>query len=345
MPDSSYVPPFTLTSVMVNLIAGISELVGQLTVNGSLQRNPHLRRNNRIQTIHSSLAIENNTLTLSQVTNIIQGKRVLGPPDEIREVKNAYAAYEQLLRLNPYSLDDLLHTHKILMADLVQEAGVLRSGGVGVFAGTKLVHLAPPAQFVSGQLTELLAWCEQADVHPLIKSCVFHAEFEFIHPFVDGNGRMGRMWQTLLLSTWKPLFAWLPVESLIEKHQTQYYAALDIAGKQGNSTVFVEFMLEILRTALEDAIVSARYDTVNEIVYDTVSDAGFETLNITQKEEAILEIIRKNRDSIITDIVQKTGFSRATVTRALASLKKKGILERVGSDKTGYWKITGLFYR
>ena len=345
MPDSSYVPPFTFTSAMVNLIAEISELVGKLTMSGSLQRNPRLRRNNRIQTIHSSLAIENNTLTLSQVTNIIQGKRVLGPPDEIREVKNAYEAYEQLLRLNPYSLDDLLYAHKILMADLVQEAGVLRSGGVGVFAGTKLVHLAPPAQFISGQLSGLLAWCEHAEVHPLIKSCVFHAEFEFIHPFVDGNGRMGRMWQTLLLSTWKPLFAWLPVESLIEKHQTQYYEALGLAGKLGNSTVFVEFMLEALRDALEEAIAAVRYDTVNDTVNDTVSDVGYYFGDISEKEGAILAIIRKNTKITIGDMVKETGFSRPTVTRALAALKKKRVLERVGSDKTGYWKISDFFYR
>lgn len=226
MSSSSYTPPFTITNTIVERIASISELVGKLSVKGAPYKNPHLRRNNRIQTIHSSLAIENNTLTLAQVTDIIDGKRVLGPPKEIREVSNAYEAYELLSSLDPYRTEDLLKAHKIMMTDLVQEPGAFRTTGVGVFARTTLVHMAPPAQFVSNQIEDLFAWCRNADGHPLMKSCVFHAEFEFIHPFVDGNGRMGRMWQTLILSRWKPLFAWLPVESLIRDHQERYYAAL-----------------------------------------------------------------------------------------------------------------------
>jgi len=341
MPAAPYVPPFTLTNLMVNRIAAISELVGKLNALGSLAKNPHLQRNNRIRTIHSSLAIENNTLTLAQVTNIIAGKRVLGPPDEIREVQNAYEAYQQLLLLDPYSVEDLLRAHRVLMTGLVSEAGMFRSGGVGVFAGTTLVHMAPPAGFVPQQIADLLAWCKATNVHPLIISCVFHAEFEFIHPFADGNGRMGRMWQTLLLSRWKSLFAWLPIESLIEKHQEQYYAVLGEAGKRGDDTAFVEFMLETIESALKDAVSGARYDTVTEQVNDTVNEAGFADDLLSVREREVLEVLRRNPRSTILDITAQTGFSRATVTRALSSLKKHGVLRRVGSDKTGYWEVFG----
>lgn len=355
MPQS-YAPPFTLTSRMVNRIAAVSELVGKLDALGSITRNPHLRRSNRIRTIHSSLAIENNTLTLAQVTNIIAGKRVLGPPDEIREVRNAYEAYQQLLRLDPYAVADLLRAHRILMAGLVTEAGVFRSGGVGVFAGDRLVHMAPPAGFVPNQIADLLAWCKTTDVHPLIVSCVFHAEFEFIHPFIDGNGRMGRMWQTLLLTRWNPLFAWLPIESLIEQHQEQYYAELGNAGKHGDDTAFVEFMLDVVLSALNDAASGRGHDTENDVVNDTVCDtvndsandtvyytagygSGYADIRLSVKEREVLEILRKNPQSTILAIVEQTGFSRPTVTRALAALKKYGVLCRIGSDKTGHWKV------
>ena len=194
-----YAPPFHITQEMIALISEISELVGSITTWDSMNANPQLRRDSRVKTIHASLAIENNSLSLEQVTSIINGRRVLGAPKEIREVKNAYEAYERLLTFDPYSVDDLLSAHRLLMADLVQENGRFRTGSVGVFAGEKMIHMAPPAEFVSGQIADLLAWVRDDPAHMLIKSCVFHYEFEFIHPFADGNGRMGRMWQTLLL--------------------------------------------------------------------------------------------------------------------------------------------------
>ena len=241
-----YSPPYKITEKIINLVAEISEQIGVITVKNEDIINPKLRRENQIRSIHFSLAIENNTLSLSQVTDIINGKRVLGAPDEIREVKNAYEAYNLLLSFDPYSVDDMLKAHKILMADLSKEAGRFRSGGVGIFAGKQLVHMAPPAKIVPNHISNLINWAKKSDAHSLIKSCVFHYEFEFIHPFDDGNGRMGRMWQTLLLYQWKPIFAWLPIEELVKERQQNYYDVLAESDKAGESTVFVEFMLSAI---------------------------------------------------------------------------------------------------
>lgn len=246
------IPLYTITDKIVNLTAEISELVGVITVKNNINANPKLRRDNRIRTIHATLAIENNSLSLEQVTDVIDGKRVLGKPYEIQEVKNAYKAYERLLQYNPYSVQDLLDAHRLLMTGLIQETGVFRQGGVGVFAGERLVHMAPPAKQVPQLITELLQWTEKARLHPLIKSCVFYYEFEFIHPFADGNGRMGRMWQTLLLAKWKPFFAWLPVETLIRERQDEYYRALALSDKNADAQPLAEFLLQVILAALKE---------------------------------------------------------------------------------------------
>lgn len=252
MVDNTYMPPYTITETITNLIVEIGEKVGAITAWHRMNTSPRLRRDSRIRTIHASLAIENNSLSLDQVTDIIDGKRILGAPGEIREVKNAYEAYERLLTFNPYSVNDLLKAHGILMNDLVKEAGRFRSGGVGVFQGEKVIHMAPPADLVPQHIANLLYWTETTKTHPLIKSCVFHYEFEFIHPFADGNGRMGRMWNTLLLYQWKPIFAWIPVETVIQERQDTYYDVLHEADKIANATPFIEFLLQaILDTLIE----------------------------------------------------------------------------------------------
>ncbi|MCB2290935.1 Fic family protein [Clostridium sp. CS001] len=250
MSEKGYVPPYTITDKTVNLISDITEIITKITINDNMSNNPRLRRDNRIRTIHASLAIENNSLSLDQVTDIINGKRILGAPDEICEVKNAFEAYNKLLELDPYNVNHILLAHKVLMNELTTEAGTFRSGGVGIFAGKQLVHMAPPAKQVPHLIKELVDWAKGAEVHPLIQSCVFHYEFEFIHPFADGNGRMGRMWQTLLLYKWKSLFGWLPIETLIRERQEEYYKVLGECDYSSDSGKFVEFLLKTIYDAL-----------------------------------------------------------------------------------------------
>ena len=266
---SKYKPPFHLAEKMITLVAEISEQVGRIALMEGGSVKAHLRRENRIRTIHSSLAIEHNSLSLDQVTAIVDGKRVLGNPNEIREVQNAYQAYELILSLDPDSVDDLLHTHRLMMKDLVPENGVFRSKGVGIFDGNRLIHMAPPAEFVPMQIRNLFEWYRESELHPLIKSAVFHYEFEFIHPFMDGNGRTGRMWHSLLLGHWKELFFWLPIEELIQTRQKDYYNALEQSDRESDSSVFVELMLEIIRdTLVSMTVVGSPTDQVTDQVTD-----------------------------------------------------------------------------
>lgn len=252
---SNYIPPFHMTDEITNLVAAISEQIGRITVLSHGNLNPRLRRENRIKTIHSSLAIEHNSLSLEQVTAILDGKRILGNPNEIREVKNAYETYEMLLTLDPYSVSDLLKAHQTMMAGLIPENGAFRSGGVGVFDGTVVVHLAPPARLVPGQIQDLFHWYRTSKIHPLIRSAIFHYEFEFIHPFADGNGRMGRLWHSLLLGSWNEIFYWLPIEELIRSRQQAYYNALGKSDQAADSSVFVEFLLEVILDTLKETTV------------------------------------------------------------------------------------------
>lgn len=244
-----------MTDNIMNLLAETSEQIGRIKVLSHGNLNPHLRKENRIRTIHSSLAIEQNSLTLEQVTAILDGKRIFGNPNEIREVKNAYATYEMMLELNPYSVDDLLEAHKQMMAGLISENGRFRTSGVGVFAGDQVIHMAPPAKLVPGEIQNLITWYRNSKVHPLIKSAIFHYEFEFIHPFADGNGRMGRLWHSLLLGNWNEIFFWLPIEELIRSRQEEYYQALGKSDELGESSPFVEFMLEVILDTLKETTV------------------------------------------------------------------------------------------
>jgi Fic family protein len=253
MPEH-YSPPFTITPAILTLVAEIAGEVGRLGAVSGSGSVPKLRRDNRIRSIHASLAIENNTLTLEQVTAVISGKRVLGPPSEIEEVKNAFAAYEAMTIWSPFSSKDLLTAHRLLMQRLAKDAGRFRATSVGIAQGKNIVHLAPPASRVPVLMKELLHWLKRTDAHPLISSCIFHYELEFIHPFTDGNGRMGRLWQTLILSRWNPLIAYLPVESVIRDRQQDYYKVLGICDKAGNSTAFIEFLLDALLFALRELV-------------------------------------------------------------------------------------------
>ena len=264
--EDKYIPPYDITDEMLELVSEIMENLGKLSGVNELEKLPRLRRVSRIKSIHSSLAIENNTLSIEQVTDVINGKRVLAPQKDIEEVHNAFNAYEKLREINPYSIEDLLKIHGIMMNGLVKEAGMLRSGQVGVYnQDGKVVHLAPPADFVPQQLGQLFDWVKNSNANMLIKSSVFHYEFEFIHPFNDGNGRTGRFWQTALLASWKPIFAWIPIESIIKDNQEDYYNAITLSTSQGKSNVFIEFMLDVINKAIKDIITDTRnhYNHIN----------------------------------------------------------------------------------
>ncbi len=263
----AYAPVFELTPKILSLSTMIAELISSVAVTDKMETSPRLRRENRIKTIHSSLAIENNSLSLSEVTAIIDGKRVLAPPNEIAEVKNAYDAYNRLLSFDPYSIADMLEAHLLLAHDLVIGAGAFRHGNVGVMRGSRVIHVAPPPARVPELIRDLLEWTKNADLHPLIKSCIFHYEFEFIHPFADGNGRMGRMWQTLLLYNWRRIFAWLPVETVIKERQEQYYQAIGKSTKENNCAFFIEFLLQ----ALCDSLVELANTSGDEAVSPSVA--------------------------------------------------------------------------
>jgi Fic family protein len=265
---SPYPPPYTITPAILRLVAAISEWIGRYTVIAETALTPRLRRENRIRSIQASLAIENNTLSLEQVTAVIDGKRVLGHPREIQEVRNAFAAYEAMEGWNPTSRRDLLAAHKFLMAGLVDDAGMFRSSGVGVFKGKEVVHMAPPAKRVTQLMDELLEWLKITEAHPLVASSIFHYEFEFIHPFTDGNGRMGRLWQTLILNRWNKLFANIPVESLVHEHQSKYYQALQRSTEKTDAAPFIEFMLNMIHDAL---LIAGSTDQVTDYVTDQVA--------------------------------------------------------------------------
>lgn len=316
-----YKPPFHMTDKIMNLVADVSEQIGRIKVLSHGNLNPHLRKENRIRTIHSSLAIEHNSLSLEQVTAVINGKHILGNPNEIREVKNAYDTYEMMLLLNPYSVKDLLKAHKIMMKDLIPENGKFRSGGVGVFDGDVVVHMAPPARLVPGEIQDLFAWYKESEIHPLIRSAIFHYEFEFIHPFADGNGRMGRMWHSLLLGRWNEIFYWLPVEELIRSRQQEYYDALNKSDRESDSSTFVEFMLEILLDTLKETTV----------VGDASDSAGKLENPYVQK---LLDVLGDEALSA-TEIMERLGLSHRPTFRKnyLVPALARGIIEMTIPEK------------
>ncbi|WP_455229850.1 Fic family protein [Geopseudomonas aromaticivorans] len=321
---SRYQPPLTLTLAMLALLAEISEQVGRLSARHEAALTPQLRRGNRIRTIQASLAIENNTLSVEQVTAVLEGKRVLGLPREIQEVRNAFAAYEAMPGWRPASRADLLTAHGLLLQGLIDDAGQFRRGGVGIYRGEQLLHMAPPASRVPQLVSDLLGWLGRTDLHPLIASCVFHYEFEFIHPFADGNGRMGRLWQTLILSQWRSVLAWLPVETVILEQQDAYYAALSAADRQAEATPFVEFMLRALQQALAEAI---------------AAEGSLQGSEESSEETPLLRLLKAHPGLTAKQAAEQLGLSPRAVEKQLATLKASGRLRRIGSNKGGYWQV------
>ena len=317
-------PPFQITNKIIDDIVEISELTGRLSVHDNLSGNPHLRRTNRIRTIHGSLAIEQNTLSLEQVTAVLNGKHVLAPPKDIAEVKNAYEIYERLDELDPYSVDDLLTAHGIMTRGLVEESGMFRTRPVGVVDQEgHVLHFGTLPQYVPDLVMELLDWAKFSDLHMLIRSCVFHYKLELIYPFADGNGRVGRLWHTLLLSKWNGIFAWLPVESIIHDRQQEYYDAINASNDAGESTAFIEFMLSAIKASLIDAIHTS----------DVMSDG--KTDKKTLRWQKIEQFLQTHEYIMNADVRELCGVSAATANRLLAEFVSNGKL--VKYRESGHW--------
>lgn len=317
-------PPFEITNEILDAITEIAELVGKVSATQGLSTNPALRRSNRIRTIYSSLAIEQNTLSLEQVTAVINGKQVLAPLKDIAEVKNAYEIYEMMDTMNPYSVEDLLNAHGVMTRGLVNESGSFRSGPVGVVdkAGNVL-HLGTLPDYVPTLIYELVDWVKNSDIHMLIKSCVFHYEFELIHPFADGNGRIGRLWHTLLLTQWKSMFAWLPIESIIHDRQDEYYKAINQSNYEGESTAFIVFMLNAIKEALMEAVETT-------VLTEKMSYKELRWYKIEQ-------FLQKNEFITNSDVRQMFQVSSATANRILAKLTDEGVIQKVRIGKSwGY---------
>ena len=321
-----YKPPFTVSPKAINLIANISSQIERYSIKMEQDDTLRLRRANRIKTIHSSLAIEGNTLSEGEVKAVLEGKTVVAPIKEIQEVRNAIKTYELYPKLDPFSLQDLLLAHGTMMAGLVDEAGMFRKGGVGVFDGDKPVHIAPQADRVRDLMNDLFVWLENADDHLLIRSCVFHYEFEFIHPFADGNGRIGRLWQSLILGRLNPIFEHLPVENMVYSNQQAYYNAINKSSYLADSGPFIDFMLEEILNALIDHQGKSNADIADE-------------KGLNYQQERVLGYLRADRHMTAAKIAKDLDMSARQVERMLADLKAKGIIRREGANRNGYWIV------
>lgn len=314
-----YEPPFEGNDAIDSLCIEIGELVGMISSDAPLATSPNLHRELRIRTIHSSLVIEGNRLNEKAVTAILDGKRVLGDSRDILEVENAKRAYDLIPELNPFSIEDLLLAHKTMMEGLMEEAGRFRSKNVGVFDGDSLIHMGTPSAYVPEVVEKIFSWLKTTNMHPLLASCVFHFEFEFCHPFADGNGRTGRLWHTLLLSKWRPMLAWLPVESTIGQRQSAYYNALAESDAKGSSEKFVEFMLAAIRDSL--------------IPFSTNSSKEHPA-----KQQALV-FFSEHPKGNITVLAEFLGCSKRSAERIVAELKSEGALIRKGSPRSGTWVV------
>lgn len=332
-----YTPPFSISTNTINLIAAISAQIERYAIRLEQEDGLRLRKVNRIKTIHSSLAIEGNTLTADEVSDIMDGKNVVAPIKEIQEVRNAIKTYELYPTLDPFDEKSLLKAHATMMQGLVEHPGQYRHESVGVFGETGLVHLAPPADRVPLLMGDLFHWLKKAKDHLLIRSCVFHYEFEFIHPFLDGNGRTGRLWQSLILGKLHPLFEHLPIENMVYNSQQAYYEAITESTRQADSGPFIEFILsEILQTLKShqgEEIISVKVpNKMPNKVPNKMPD---------KNELQVLNLLKKNGSLTRKQLCEKTGLSDGGIKKIIASLKEGEWIVRIGSNKTGYWEVRG----
>ena len=331
-----YKPPFTITNSILSQVASVSEKVGRITIMNHKENKPHLRKNNRIKSIHSSLKIEANSLSLTQVRDVINGKLVLGEAKEIQEVKNAYNAYEKIAEIDPYSIEELKKFHGIMTKYIVEESGDFRSGEEGVFNGEECIFMAPPARLVPQLMNELFDWMKEVkdQVHLLILGSVFHYEFVFIHPFTDGNGRMARLWHTAILTKWNPIFEFIPIESQIEKFQDDYYDAIAKCHVEGESTVFIEFMLAQIDNILDELLNQMTNSAADGAELD--ADGANGSMDM---ENNLLSILKQNPNITQTELAKELSLSRRTIQRMMRKLMNAHRIKRVGSTRTGHWEI------
>jgi Fic family protein len=317
---NKYTPPYTITSKILKLSTQISEELTKLEFTDTLKVNPMLRKKNRIKTLAGTLEIEGNFIGEEKITSIIDGKRVLGSVKELAEVTGAIKAYEKLDEYKYDELNDLLFAHKILMNEILTTAGSFRS--VNVQVGE---HIAPKPSIVNDLMINLFSWLKESDEHMLLKSCIFHYEFEFIHPFSDGNGRIGRLWQSVILNSYNPIFSLLPTESIVRDHQEEYYKAIEDSTQLGESTPFIEFMLEMIFKSIQN--IKDDNVPINDPKNDPI-----------KRLDKIIEIISENKDITIVELANKLDVSDKTIKRDIAKLKEQNRLIRVGSLKSGHWE-------
>ena len=322
----SFQPRFTMTNTILNNLMGIAEAVTRMKYSG--KETLHLRRINRLRSLHSSLAIEGNSLSLDEVTAVVDGIEIDGLDDDIKEVKNAYAAYEKMESVDPFSIDCLLSVHKTMMNGLIKNAGSFRKGKEGIFDGEgNCIHLALHPWDVLKLIGDLFQWIKESDCPMILKSCIFHYQFEYIHPFEDGNGRMGRLWQTILLSKYDRFFEWVPVESMIRSYQNEYYDAIAKSNSECDCTVFIEFMTRMILETLNDSIEKQLKETVG--VADTM----------TVNEMRLYSMIRDGHFKNIKQAAEMMKVSVPTLNRCLKSLKDNGAIRKIGNKRTGRWII------
>ena len=318
---NDYIPPFNITKKMLDLVASIMEKIGRLDNYNNLNKMPILRRNNKIRSIHSSLRIEANSLTFNQVKDVINGKMVIGPQKEIQEVKNAYNAYEMINKVDPYSIDDLKKIHGIMTYLTVEESGDFRKGDEGVMDGDICIFIAPKPEYVDKLMRQLFDFIKRNKdiIHPLILSSVFHYEFVFIHPFSDGNGRTVRLWQNILLTKWKPIFEYVPIETAIKKYQNDYYKAIANCNAKGDSTEFIEFMLKM----------------IDEVLDDLIKNANIEIKHINSYIAKLLDVMDYNIPMSIKEIMEKLGLkSRSSFMKTyLNPALEQGLIKMTIKDK------------
>ncbi|MDR1060234.1 MAG: Fic family protein [Clostridiales bacterium] len=347
-------PPYTITLKTADYLSKIVEAATRLELGTDFKRNILLHRKNRLRTIHSSLAIEGNTLSLDEVAAVLDGKLVAGKQEEIKEVKNAYEAYDKIMAFDPYAAKDFLKAHKLMTQGLVKDSGKYRSGDVGVFDGDVAIHLGARPQFAPNLIAELFAWAKESELHAVLKSAIMHYEIEIIHPFADGNGRMGRLWQTLVLAKWNEIFAWVPMETVMQENRPQYYRAIQEAKKANDSGVFIEFTLSALLETLR-----AQTEQLDEQTYSAAIGAGafaekfvenadkfaenadefVEKYAENETQKSILRLLMARPAISAKKMAEDVGMSSRGVQKSIDALKKQGLVERVGSAKGGHWVV------